>query len=315
MTLDFITSNIRRFCNKAKVERGGVLRCLLSELYCFVRYGCSPDDYFCYEFHKKSGFERNKFITYRRCKKIQKYNDPAYIDIFEDKGKFDKKFSDLIHREFLDLRTANEQEFRAFLEKHTAVIMKPLNGGAGKGVFKLTAEEYNSNPFKFEDYKNYIAEEIIVQHPDMSLLNPTSVNTIRVLTFKGKIISCAMRIGGSTAVVDNIHNGGFCAHIDIETGVVDSMFMDRYLKKVMFHPVTGMSCLGFKVPNWEILKKVVSDAACRYPQVSYVGWDVAITQDGVALVEGNNDSDHDIVQITAQTGLYLTIKNIAKESM
>ncbi len=23
MTLDFITSNIRRFCNKAKVERGG----------------------------------------------------------------------------------------------------------------------------------------------------------------------------------------------------------------------------------------------------------------------------------------------------
>ena len=44
------------------------------------RFGCSPDDYFRYEFYRKSNFEKNKFITYRTSKRIiKKYNDPEKV--------------------------------------------------------------------------------------------------------------------------------------------------------------------------------------------------------------------------------------------
>ena len=37
------------------------------------------------------------------------------------------------------------------------------------------------------------------------------------------------------------------------------------------------------------------------PQVRYVGWDIGITPDGPAIVEGNNYCAHDFWQLPAQT--------------
>ena len=44
------------------------------------------------------------------------------------------------------------------------------------------------------------------------------------------------------------------------------------------------------------------------PEVQYAGWDVAILEDGVAIIEGNRDPGHDVVQMIAQTGLYNKIR-------
>lgn len=42
----------------------------------------------------------------------------------------------------------------------------------------------------------------------MISLNPTSVNTVRVLTFHGKVIAAALRIGGTGTIIDNLHSNG-----------------------------------------------------------------------------------------------------------
>lgn len=308
---NFIKSNILRFNQNVKNKSlgGGIIRYWCSELYCFARFGCSPDDYFRYQFYKKSNLERNKFITYRRSQQIiKKYNKTEYISYLSNKVEFNKFFKDYIHRDWLDLRETDENTFREFLIKHREVLLKPLNGGQGKGIFKLSLEDYCKE--RFPDYKEYIAEELLRQHSQMASLNPTSVNTVRVLTFKGKIVACAMRIGGEGAIVDNLHSNGVCAHLDLETGIVDSPCINNHYDYFLFHPSSKVQLVGFKVPNWETVKAEVVKAAKSIPQIAYIGWDVAVLENGVALIEGNHDPGHDVVQMIAQTGLYQTLIEI-----
>ena len=44
---------------------------------------------------------------------------------------------------------------------------------------------------------------------------------------------------------------------------------------------------GFALPFWEELKALVCQGMERVPSLGYVGWDIALTSDGPALIEGN----------------------------
>ena len=188
--------------------------------------------------------------------------------------------------------------------------MKPLNGGQGIGIFKLNAEDMNS--VKICNYKEYIAEEILCQHEDMGKLNVSSVNTIRILSFKGEIVAAALRIGCGDCVVDNLHSKGICGHIDLDTGIIDGACINNELKKFTHHPISGVPLVGFKIPLWERIKETIIQATREVPQVEYIGWDVAVCRDKIALIEGNHDPGHDVVQMIAQTGIYEQIKKILK---
>ena len=56
--------------------------------------------------------------------------------------------------------------------------------------------------------------------------------------------------------------------------------------------------------------ETVKHAAQEIPEVAYVGWDVAILENGCAIIEGNHDPGHDVVQMIAQTGLFGDIKKL-----
>ena len=84
-------------------------------------------------------------------------------------------------------------------------------------------------------------------------------------------------------------------------------------QKYIYHPFTNQKLVGFQIPLWDNVKATVLEAANLIPEVGYIGWDVAILECSVALIEGNHDPGHDVVQMIAQTGLYKLIKNIEKE--
>lgn len=311
MNTQFIKGNISRFnSNTRKFIHGGLKNCAwIDEVYCFIRHGCSPDDYFRYEFYKKSDYERSRFITYRRSQRlIKQYNDPQYIKYFKEKQLFNEKFSDFLGREWLDCNKASWEEFVEFVHRHKEVLMKPLDGGQGKGIYKLTESElttidYNTN-------RHFLCEQIIQQHSIMSSLNNSSVNSVRVLTFKGQVIACALRIGGTGAIVDNLHSNGVCAHLDLKTGIIDNLCINNQLEKFLYHPGSHLQLVGFRIPNWDKVIETAKAAAMVVPQVQYVGWDIAVTETGTALIEGNHDPGHDVVQMIAQTGLYNVIRNL-----
>lgn len=311
---ELIVENVKRFCDRAKALEGGVLPHAIREIDSFVRYGSSPDDYFRYEFYKKSHLEQKKFITYRRSRQIiQRYNDPAYTETFQNKVKFYQFFSDMIHREYLDLREATQDQFESFLTRHGAVLIKPSSGSQGNGVYRLTLEDYRNGACSLELPQDYLAEEILQQHSDMKKLNPSSVNTVRVLTFFGEIIACTLRIGSKGAVADNMHMEGLGAHLDVDTGIIDTAGRNYQFTKYLFHPDTNEKLVGFSVPHWDAVREIATTAAARIPNVAYVGWDVAVLEDTVALIEGNHDPSHDLVQMIAQIGLYPKIQEIIRK--
>jgi len=311
MDIKFYVNSFHRFNGRITHFIGtspvDYIKTWFSEMYCGFRYGCSFDDYFRYEFYKKSNYERNKFITYRRSKNlIQNCNDPEYICYFNDKATFNTKFSAFIHRDWIDCHEATDEELQSFITQHERVLIKPRKGGQGKGIRLITINDYRKGLVNGID--NCIAEEVLIQHPELSKLNPSSVNSIRVLTYNGDIIAAALRMGSNKSIVDNLHSDGICGHIDLQSGVIDILGVDNNMNKYLYHPNSRVLLPGFIIPNWDQLIACVKEAAGLVKQVKYVGWDVAVLEDGIAIIEGNHDPGHDIVQMIAQTGLWSELK-------
>jgi hypothetical protein len=149
----------------------------------------------------------------------------------------------------------------------------------------------------------------------MELLNPSSVNTLRILTFLGRegtnIIGCYMKAGTSNKVIDHVRAGGMVAAIDKKTGVVYTPGVTRNFEKHLIHPLTGVQIIGFKIPNWENVIKTVKKAHLLMPNYRYLGWDIAILDKGIELVEANWRSGLTI-QMADQRGLYEPIYKILK---
>lgn len=297
---------------------GGKIYHFLGFLSNAVFHGASADDYFRYRLWEKSGFEKSKFITYARSKSIiKKYNSKEKVKIFKEKKLFNDFFNDYICRDWVCTDTCTKVDFAIFAKKYNKVICKPLEGGQGKGIFLYEYKDDSDAYAVFKKTHSYIIEELIIQHPLLASINPTSVNTIRVVTFTYKgiahIISCALRTGVKGAVVDNLHsNSSQCWAIDIESGIVSTPSCGYDYQHKLIHMGSGVQVLGMKMPNWENVKALVVAAAERIPEVGYVGWDVAISEDKICLIEGNHDPGHDLMQMMDQVGKYKRIQQIIK---
>ncbi|MEE0454812.1 MAG: sugar-transfer associated ATP-grasp domain-containing protein [Sodaliphilus sp.] len=55
---------------------------------------------------------------------------------------------------------------------------------------------------------------------------------------------------------------------------------------------------------------VSCDAAEHIPQIGFIGWDVAITQNGVELIEGNHNPDYELLEYLGSNCYYEKITKI-----
>ena len=85
------------------------------------------------------------------------------------------------------------------------------------------------------------------------------------------------------------------------TGIVKDRAIDKQKNLYANHPYTGSPIQGFQVPQWQEAMDMVKQAATMVPEMGYVGWDVAFSDKGPVLVEGNNFPGHDIYQLPEHT--------------
>lgn len=83
--------------------------------------------------------------------------------------------------------------------------------------------------------------------------------------------------------------------------------------KYVYHPSTHKKLVGFEITLWSLVVEKVKETALVVPEVQYIGWDVAILKNSVALIEGNHDPGHDVVQMIAQNGLYQDILRVVND--
>ena len=96
---------------------------------------------------------------------------------------------------------------------------------------------------------------------------------------------------------DNMSLGGIGAQIDVETGVVCSSGRDFNFHAFTHHPISGAQILGLQIPHWEQAVSLVKEAHKRLPQCMLYGWDIAITETGVDIVEANSKPGTRIMQV------------------
>ncbi len=200
------------------------------------------------------------------------------------------------------------------------VFIKRYRGGAGSGISiavrkedglfldngqRLTASAIRD---RFSD-SNYIFEKQIVQEKTLARFNPDSVNTIRILTYKNKPISAAVRFGGKGDYCDNISKGGMAVSINLETGELGEYGMRMYdIEHYYEHPYSHLKFKGVTIPNWNLIIECVNKALSVLPYYNSIGFDIATTNDGPIIVEINSGAGINL----SQTGKYKGIANIFK---
>ena len=266
---------------------------LFDIICCGFKYGAGYYDYQEFEFYNLSKDERKTYLTRRKNNEIvSKYNSKDSFYKFEDKIKFNEIFNSYLKRDYLYLDGKTFDEFFCFFKKHNIIIVKPIDASGGEGIEKFTFESEEKTKKLYKNLiknKQLLIEEVIVQHSDMNKLYEKSVNTLRMFTFykdgKTYFLQAVLKIGNG-GVIDNFSNGGMYTFVN-DDGIVFAPAIDRSDNIYEVHPISKMPIVGFKVPMFKEAVNLVKECAKVVPEIGYVGWDVAISENGPVIVEGN----------------------------
>ncbi|MDR0889974.1 MAG: coenzyme F420-0:L-glutamate ligase [Oscillospiraceae bacterium] len=297
--LNSLMTVVKEKCGQSKVKT------FFDLLVCFFRYGSGYYDYVMFGFYDLTAAQRDTYLTRVRNKKVcELMNDPAFGEIFDNKLLFNERFAHLLGRQVLSAETVEADKLAAFLSDNESFFAKPNRGTCGNGIEKLRTSDF-ADAQRVLDYvrgKNLpVLEEVIVQHEDMARLHPASVNTLRIVTDRvGSVTHIAyvvVKIGTGGGFCDNSGQGGVICRVDEKTGKICSVATDDYFHIYNKHPDTGIVFNGYALPMVQEAIALAKEASAVVPQTGHVGWDVAITPDGVVLIEGNDYPGTDLCQL------------------
>jgi hypothetical protein len=153
-----------------------------------------------------------------------------------------------------------------------------------------------------------------------------ALGTIRVITIRlGEDVVAAysfIKIPVPGNLTDNFHSGqtgNLIAGIDVANGTMMSawgvaMKKGKGLTRIETHPDTGIRFSGTPFPFWDRILDTARQAARAFDELVTVGWDIAVTDRGINVIEGNWRYDVDVLQITLSRGLRSEMEALYKSA-
>lgn len=286
--------------------------------------GYTVDQYHLYNFEVN---DKSEYLSEQDWFKSRLLNKP-YDEIINDKLIFNdivKKYANtprIFAAKRNGILTVNSTEaideygILKIISDNGRAILKPISKGKGIGIYrfdiKSTGEIFINNSKSDEntlfgilrDKDNWILSDVIEQHGYAARIYPGALNTIRIVVIRdpncGKpVIAYAVhRFGTSqTGVVDNASGGGIISKIDIETGRLSEARSLKNLNVYYKHPDTGTAIDGCIIPQWDKIKTDVLNLSKELFYLKLIAWDIALTEDGIYIVEGNSSSGVNIIQL------------------
>lgn len=284
--------------------------------------GASFHDYFELKFFEKSFSQRKEWITTSlRHELTRQVNNLNKTILLKDKLLFAENFKPFLGRNVYSWSEIEQIDRSA---KITPIVLKPRFGQAGKGIFFVENIKTFSDLIEYIlqkniDAENYIYESYISnQHLVLKNISPESLNTLRIVTFNNNGIiqfwGCYLRMGINSKL-DSVTKGGIAACVQLDgiirtPAVSKNPFEQSYPK----HPISNVLIIGTQIPYWDKVITLVTEAARLIPEIRSIGWDVAITDDGPCLIEGN-DNWSNFLQIAIGKGLRITAGEVADMSI
>lgn len=194
-------------------------------------------------------------------------------------------------------------------ENHS-LACKPVIGTGGEGFYRfsydgenllmnhknVTKEEFVTLINELRQFEpGYLISEYIRPHSYFSSIWGETPNALRVTMLKeanqDAIIAYALiRFGTlSSGAVDNVHMGGVLSLINLDTGEFEGGWKrtaDK-LEECVHHPNSGLLIKG-TVPHWQLIKDELLEISRYVPQLRYMGFDIAVVDDGFKIIEINS---------------------------
>lgn len=268
----------------------------------FITRGSGYTDYFRGDYINLTSKEKDTFVTAKKFYKIIHYlNDQRYIVLLNDKLVFNKYFNEYIKRDYINLRESNIDEFKKFLKGKKIVFAKEPTGEGGHGISKIVVKDYDAKELynKLTSNNQLLVEEEIIQSNDLNEINPNVVNSFRIITIMDKegkvhLVNNALRINQDDAEVIGCTNDLYFSLN--EEGKINSNVIDDYGNIYDKHPLTGKKFSDVKIKGVKEAFDMCIDAHKKIPQVRYIGWDIAFTNKGPVMVEGNEYPGYGLIQ-------------------
>lgn len=179
------------------------------------------------------------------------------------------------------------------LRQEGDLFLKPsVDTSSGIGVQKYVkhdneyVEVRSQEPLSIEKLKsyglNFILQNAVMQHPYVSQLCSSSINTLRIATYrsvideKPHVIGALIRIGKEGEYVDNAHAGGRFVAINKETGELGKCAVDQYGR--IYNEWNDINFLNsnFVYPHWDKVLQCALEVTQSLHHMRLIQLDIAM---------------------------------------
>lgn len=236
---------------------------------------------------------------------------PRYRDFYNDKSLFPEVLGkEKVPRTFVCRINGSillDSTFRplstdivAVCKNLKRIILKPsIDSSSGRGIelFRLENGVYiNEKGFILtKDYllnysKNFVLQEVIQQHCDLAFFNESSLNSIRIATYRSVIderphvLSAIIRIGKKGSNVDNAHAGGRYVGVDVKSGELGKYACDQYGNKSTVWNEVDFSANVFMIPNWNEVVQFAEEVSRKVYHHRLLALDLTVDKEGKPLL-------------------------------
>ena len=137
--------------------------------------------------------------------------------------------------------------------------------------------------FNDKRFSGLLADKNLNQHPILSAMNSSSVNTLRPITlvFKGEpmILSVVLRVGAPGSVVDNMCSGGYQIAVLPDGKLSSHAYTNRNGKDDLVD-ISDQPVFCQTVPGYAAACAAALKGARQLPHLRLVAWDFAIDEQG-----------------------------------
>jgi hypothetical protein len=299
-----------------------------------LRYAIGPGFYHTARLWRRDISFRDKtryLVGHRYLKAVAKINNPAYHKLSQHKvaEKALLTMFSIPTAEFLGYyhpyggRTADGSpltdagEFLALAEKRAlpAMAIKMPEGSCSTGfdIIDMTGihdgrifsralnREINAADYLAAKYREYreqgiVMEAVIRQHPGMTALNASSVNTVRMWVRQSgtdvRVKSAVLKIGHPESLADTSTTGGLVVPVRLSDGVPgEPHFRPPPAGEVIGERFDRRLLEDFTLPCWQECLELARSCLPLFPNLDFAGMDIAITADGPLVVELNVQPD------------------------
>lgn len=241
------------------------------------------------------------------------YSDKNFYDLFYPDGLFPETILRNIdgvyfNNAYSPLMIMSNAQLLDVLSGNDMIVIKPsLDSGGGKDVELFVFKDENfitkegiTLTFQYlqKNYKqNFIIQKYLHQHPFLEKFNNTSLNTIRVLTYRSPltnyitILHCLLRVGTKNKHIDNFRAGGYAIGIDSK-GVLNNNAINNHWNKLNKVNEINLADNQFIIPFFDKIQITAKEIAKKNIHHKLLGLDITIDNlNNIRCVEVNNDSN------------------------